>query len=126
MNKDSYEETINGEATYQTIAKELLKSGKCIIGWTDEGYDHRDIMFVWKPEQLNGNLQRGLRHCSLYVCIMDFSCMGFLIEYARNNRKENSYIREKLHLKDNSCDNKICDLVNGVIKYLDIFAKYMI
>ena len=45
--------------------------------------------------------------------------MGFLIESDGDNRKQNSYIKEKLNLSDNSCNDKICDLINGVIEYID-------
>lgn len=119
MNRDEWNEIINGEDTYKRIAKELLDSGKCIIGWTDEGFDHRDILFTYQPKHLGGSLQRGLRWCYLYVSIMAHSCMGFLIESNTDNRKHPSYIKEKLNLHDNSCDDKICELINGVIHELD-------
>ena len=93
MNKDAYDQIMNGQETYKRIAEELLSSGKCIIGWTDGEYDHRDILFTYKPKHLGGNLQRGLRWCYLYVSIMGFSCMGFLIENDRDNRKDNGYIQ---------------------------------
>ena len=119
MNFDSWNEVINGDYTYEKIAKELLETGKCIIGWTDQRYDHRDILFTYKPKHLGGDLQRGLRWCYLYVSIMDHSCMGFLIEDETDNTKHSGYIKEKLRLHDNSCDDKIADLINGVIKNID-------
>lgn len=122
MNKDNYGEIINGNETFNLIAKNLLDTGKCIIGWTDERYDHRDILFTYKPKKY-GSLQRGLNWCYLYVSIMGHSCMGFLIEDDVNNRKHNSYIKEKLNLHENSCDDKICDLINGVIFSLDKLKK---
>lgn len=118
MDKDKYGEVINGIWTYTQIASDLITKGSCIIGWTDQGYDHRDILFTYQPRQY-GNLQRGLRWCYLYVSIMSLSCMGFLIECSGNNKKDNGYIKEKLNLKDNSCDDKICELINGVIEYID-------
>lgn len=119
MNIDKYNEVINGDITYKTIAETLLDTGKCIIGWTDQKYDHRDILFTYRPNWLGGNLQRGLRWCYLYVSIMGCYSMGFLIEADVDNRKFNSYIMEKLRLNDNDCDNKICDLINGVIHEMD-------
>lgn len=119
MNKDIYDEIINGEETYKKIAKTLIEKGSCIIGWTDQEYDHRDILFTYKPKHLGGQLQRGLTWCHLYVNIMDCSCMGFLIENDRDNRKHSNYIMEKLRLNDNHCDLKICELINGVIYELD-------
>lgn len=119
MNKDEYGEIINGEDTYQTIAENLVQNKSVIIGWTDQGYDHRDILFTIRPIKY-GTLQRGLNWNShLYVSIIDRSCMGFLIESDTNNVKHPSYIKEKLRLQDNSCDDKICELVNGVISHLD-------
>lgn len=120
MNIDNWYEVINGEETYLKIAETLLDEGKCIIGWTDQGYDHRDILFTYKPNHLGGNLQRGLRWCYLYVSIMDYSCMGFLIEDGgTDNTKHPEYIKEKLNLRDNSCDDKITELINGVISKMD-------
>ena len=118
MNFDKYGEVINGEMTYKKIAVELLSNGKCIIGWTDEGADHRDILFTYKPN-IYGTLQRGFRWCFLYVSIMDFTSYGFLIESDRDNTKDDGYLMEKLRLHDNNCDKKICELINGVIKEID-------
>ena len=123
MNYDSYNEVINGEYTFAKIAETLLTDGKCIIGWTDQGYDHRDILFTYKPKHLGGGLQRGLRWCYLYISIMDHSSMGFLVEHSTDNRKDNGYIKEKLRLHDNSCDDKICELINGVIHHLDLLRE---
>lgn len=120
MNINIYGEIINGESTYRTIADELMEGNSVIIGWTDQGYDHRDILFTFRPQKY-GTLQRGLNFPShLYVSIMDFSCMGFLIENDSDNRKHPSYIKEKLRLDDNDCDDKICELINGVIEYIDL------
>lgn len=120
MDTDKYNEVINGTNTYSKIAETLLDTGKCIMGWTDQKYDHRDILFTYQPKYLGGGLQRGLRWCYLYVSIIGFSCMGFLIESDCDNRKDNEYIREKLGLYNNHCDDKICELINGVIEQLDL------
>lgn len=118
MNFDEYNEVINGEETYKRVAGVLKDRGRIIIGWTDQGYDHRDILFTYQPT-VYGSLQRGLRWCYLYVSIMGLSCMGFLIESDTDNRKADGYIKEKLRLDDNHCDDKICELINGVIHELD-------
>ena len=119
MNFDEYGEVINGKETYLEIANDLLNEKSCIIGWSDQEYDHRDILFTYRPK-CYGNLQRGLRWCYLYVSIMDHSSMGFLIERKTDNRKHNSYLKEKLRLHDNECDEKICELINGVIHEIDL------
>ena len=119
MNKDEYGEIINGNETYSVIADKLINGQSVIIGWTDEECDHRDILFTLRPQKF-GTLQRGLNWNShLYISIIDFSCMVFLLEYKTDNRKHNGYIMEKLRLHDNPCNNKICELINGVIKFLD-------
>lgn len=123
MNIDKYNEVINGKDTFKSIAENLLDTGKCIIGWTDEGCDHRDILFTYRPKHLGGELQRGLRWCYLYVSIIDYTSFGFLIEDMRDNRKHNTYLMEKLRLHDSDCDNKICELVNGVIHELDMLKE---
>jgi hypothetical protein len=122
MNKDEYNQVINGEETYKSIADELIKYGRCIIGWTDEQCDHRDILFTYRPHKY-GELQRGLRWTYLYVSIMSLSCMGFLIEADNNNEKHPNYIKEKLNLKNNHCDDAICELINGVIRAIDDIHK---
>lgn len=119
MNKDGYDEIINGIDTYKTIAKELKKGKSIIIGWADEMYDHRDILFNLRPTKF-GTLQQDLNFSShLYVSIISYSCFGFLIECDCDNRKFDSYILEKLRLCSNNCNLKICELINGVIHELD-------
>ena len=120
MNKDFYGEILNGEETYKKIAEILTSDGKCLIGWTDQGFDHRDILFVYNPVKAGEGLQRGLRWCNLFVNIMGDCCMGFCLESRTDNIKHPGYIKEKLRLHDNSCDDKICELINGVIHELDL------
>ena len=119
MNLNACEEVINGTGTFETIARNLLEDGKCIIGWTDQEMDHRDILFTYHPFHLAGGLQRGLRWNDLYVSIIGHTSAGFLMEPNGNNQKASGYIREKLRLDDNHCDREICKLVSGVIEYID-------
>ena len=51
MNKDIYGEIINGESRYRAIADDLLNGKSVIIGWSDEGYDHRDILFTFRSKK---------------------------------------------------------------------------
>lgn len=122
---DEWGQVINSDETFKKIAEVLEDRGRCIVGWTDQKYDHRDILFTYQPTAY-GSLQRGLRWCYLYVSIMGLSCMGFLIEMRTDNRKSNSYLKEKLRLNDNDCDDKICDLINGVIHELDLLENNII
>lgn len=114
MNITEYNEVINGEDTFKTIAQNLKEKGSCLIGWTDEKYEHRDILFTYNTKQY-GTIQRGIKGWYLFVSIMSMSCIGFL----PTDTKENGYILEKLQLSDNPCNQKICDLINGVIKKLN-------
>ena len=109
-----YNEVINSEETYKQIAQDLIDNNSVLIGWTDEGCDHRDILFTYRPIKY-GYVQRGIKSNYLFVSIMSMSCMAFSVE---NGIKANGYIKEKLCLSENNCDDKICDLINGVIKYL--------
>lgn len=119
MNIDKYEEIINGEDTFKQIANYLInESLPILIGWTDEGYDHRGILFTYRPV-VRGNLQRGLRWCYLYVSIIDHTSYRFLVKNKTDNRKDNGYLMEKLRLHENNCDKKICELINGVIHEID-------
>lgn len=123
MNKNEYGEIINGINSYKKIAERLLYSGNCIIGWTDDEYDHRDILFAYKPYYLGGGLQRGLKSSYLYISIMGLSCMGFRFNANYDNRKSDEYIKEKLSLNNNHCDDKTCELINGVIAEMDLIIK---
>ena len=114
MKYNDWGEIVNHLGTYKDIAKWILLEGKCIIGWSDDKYDHRDIMFTLCPKYLGGGLQRGLKENYLYVSIIDDCCMGFII----NKDTKEGYIREKMHLHDNNCDNKLGHLINEVIKNL--------
>lgn len=130
MNKDNYGEIINGEDTFKKIAFRLYNGQSVLIGWTDEGCDHRDILFTYDADVNEGishtlikageNIQRGMRWSNFFVSIIDFTSFGFTIEDLRDNRKHKGYLQEKLRLHDNSCDDKICELINGIIHELDI------
>ena len=91
FDRDSYDEVINGSNTFKSIAKYLYnnnedESRSILIGWTDEGYDHRDILFTYRVIH-TGNHQRGMRWCHFFVGIIDFTCYGFTIEMKTDNRK---------------------------------------
>ena len=119
---DKYGEVINSQETYKEIAIDLLDHNPVIIGWTDGEYDHRDILFNYRVKKY-GNLQRGMVWSDLFVSIIDYTSYGFLIEIKTDNRKNNGYIKEKLRLQDNNCDDKICELINGVIHELDVLEN---
>ena len=83
MNKDNYGEIINGEDTFKKIAFRLYNGQSVLIGWTDEGYDHRDILFTYDADVNEGishtlikageNIQRGMRWSNFFVSIIDFT-----------------------------------------------------
>lgn len=112
MNKDKYGEIINGNETYKQIAQNLINGCDVIIGWTDEGCDHRDIYFSLEQTKVFGNIQRGIKMNDLFVGIIPYSFFGFKI----NDIKHPNYIFEKLGLNGSDTDYKIAELINGVIK----------
>lgn len=117
MNCDDYNEVINGEGTYQEIARELKDNNAVIIGWTDGLGTHYDIMFklgVKKPLP-NNYLQRGLRSYYLFVGIIDHTFYGFTPE----STKHWSYIAEKLRMGDNDTTRKVAELINGITEELN-------
>lgn len=119
MNKDEYGEIINGEKTYKEIAHILQTGRSVIIGWTDEGYTHLDLLFSLSPYKQFGNyLQRGLKGINeLYVSIISFGAFGFDI----NGEKSSGYISEKLNINGQPTADKLAELINGIIKEFKIF-----
>lgn len=116
MDKDEYGEIINGENTYNEIARTLNVLGTCLIGWTDELCVHYDILFVNKTVIFGTNIQRGIKATDLFVSIMGKGAFGFKTE----NKKYGDYIAEKLNLSDSDTSEKLAELINGVIERLDV------
>lgn len=114
MIENKYDEVINDRETYKEIANRLKDKMNVIIGWTDEKFDHRDIYFSLGNTIKYGGLQRGIKATDLFVGIVDWSFFGFKAD----STKHPSYIFEKLRLTENETNNKIADLINGVISEL--------
>ena len=114
MNNNEYGEIINGDRTYQTIANRLLEGDTVGIGWTDEDFTHLDIIFKLGLDCKCGDFQRGIKQFDLFVSIIGHTSYGFL----PNTIKEGGYIQEKLRM-NNSCGNKVAELINGIIKCLN-------
>lgn len=115
MNKDEYDEIINGPDTYKTIAKKLKEGKSVIIGWTDEEMTHQDILFTGGAYKEEGNgLQRGIRCSDLFISIMSRGSFGFL----PYDEKDVGYVAEKLSLGINTTSRKLTELINGVINSL--------
>ena len=94
MNRNEYLEIINGNETYETIAKELLQNKTVGIGWTDEEYTHFDIIFKLGLDIKEGSFQRGIHKEYLFVSIIDHTSYGFV----PNTIKEVGYITNKYSL----------------------------
>ena len=114
MNNNEYGEIINGNNTYQYIAERLLKNETIGIGWTDEIYTHYDIIFKLGLDCKVGNFQRGIKQYYLFISILSLTSYGF----ASDSIKDAGYIKEKLGLNNDSGD-KVAELINGIIKYLN-------
>ena len=114
MNKDKYEEIINGNKTYLEIADALKAGTSVIIGWTDERYTHLDLLFNYMAYR-EGMLQRGLRGNELYVSIISLGAFGFDV---KDREIHEGYISEKLNIHGEPTVSKLAELINGIIKEL--------
>ena len=112
MNYNEYREVINGEETYKGIAQRLKKNKLVGIGWTDSECTHLDILFKLGFDKF-GDFQRGIRANYLVVSIIDHTSYAF----SPDDIKLGTYIQEKLRF-NNSCGDKIAELINGIIKEL--------
>ena len=116
MDKDKYNEIINGNNTYKEIANKLKSGQAVIIGWTDERSTHLDILFTYNIYREYGNyLQRGLRGNELFVSIMSIGSFGFDLN---NNVKSSGYIKGKLNLTGEPTCEKLAELINEIIQEL--------
>lgn len=123
MNFTEFKEVKNGEKTYKGIADILVNEcGRVLIGWTDEEFDHRDILFVFRTDKV-GSLQSGRTFNDLFIGIASLNCEMFRFRNNEDNRKADGYLKEKLRLHDNHCDDAICTLINGVIHEMDILLN---
>ena len=118
MDKDKYNEIINGINTYREISHVIRMGRSVIIGWTDEKYTHLDILFSLNPYKEEKNyLQRGLRAINeLYVSIIGFGTFGFDIG---KDEKESGYISEKLQINGEPTVEKLTELINGIIREIN-------
>lgn len=115
MDKNEYDEIINGENTYKEISKKLKEGQSVIIGWVDEEMTRLDILFSYLPYTEGTYLQRGIRRNDLFVSIMGMCAYAFSIE----NEKYSGYIGEKLKIGNNETTEKLTELINGIIKELE-------
>lgn len=113
MNKDSYEEVINGQETYDEIAGQLLLGNNVMIGWTDEDGSHYDILFCYKKMFMSGsNIQGGINPRSdLFVSIMRLGAFSFEVEKTGTHYK---YYSEKLGIRSLESIISIADLIEGI------------
>ena len=112
-------EILNGKITYKVIAQNLINRKPVLIGWSDGRHVHKDILFTYKPKKIGG-ISKSIKDSDFYISIISDNSYGFLIEDKIDNRKDISYIREKLNLETNSSTKAICDLINGIINQIDI------
>ena len=111
---NEYQEVINGEKTYKFISKMLLLNQTIGIGWTDGDSTHLDIIFKLGLDNKLGTFQRGIKSDYLFVSIIDHTSYGFV----PNSIKDGSYIQDKLRM-NSECGDKLAELINGIIKFLN-------
>lgn len=120
MDKDDYDEIINGENTYNKIVEKLMSGNSVIIGWTDEEYTHLDILFsIGTYKEVNNLLQRGLRGKELFVSIIGIGAFGFDI----HGEKSSGYISEKLQLYGSPTIEKLTELINNICQKIINYYK---
>ncbi len=117
MNKDGWNEVVNGPQTYREIADNLAIFRPVMIGWGHEA-THHNIMFVMDPV-VEGNMQ-GIHVTSqgpgarklLFVSIMFKG--GFAFKLDRTEPLHIDYVGEKLNAQGTDAVG-LTELINGVI-----------
>lgn len=118
--EDSYGEVINSPATFGAIALALKMKENVMVGWTDEGGSHLDILFTYKAMKFGKHIQGGLSpEKDLFVSIMRVGAWGFAIN---DTVIYPSYLEEKFRCSFCSfgepTGEKLAKLINGVKKEL--------
>jgi len=112
LDMDDYGEVINGEKTYEIIAKTILNGIPTLIGWTDGRGSHLDVMFNLQAIGW-GTLQRGVKRTDLLVAVMSRGAFGFEMDDIDTHP---GYYGEKLNMGSNQTTDKLAELINGVKK----------
>ena len=116
MDKDEYNQIINGKRTYRVINANLRSGYPVIINWTDGLDTALTILFTPTPQQPDDTnfLGFGMRHWYVYVSIIGMGAFGF----NSNSVKSPEYVAEKLNLTLGTYTaEKLTELLNGVILY---------
>ena len=109
-------EVKNGPKTFKTVAETIQTTGSCMVGWTDEGDTHLDVLFTYRPE-FKGKIQGGIRPSSyLFISIMRMGAFGFRMDLGPI---EHGYINEKLGPLGSPTAEKLTELINAVRKNLN-------
>lgn len=105
---DDWREVMNSDQTYEEVARILRSGTPVVLGWTDGGGTHLDVLFAWRARQY-GSLRGGLRAgTDLFVSVMRIGAFGF--EAPGNGPSHVNYISSKL----GSTTDALADLINGV------------
>lgn len=115
MNRNEYDEIVNGEETYKKIAGLLSERIPVFIGWTDDKSTHYDILLTSVAKSF-GVRQSGLKATDLFVSVMRIGAFGFKTD----SLKEPGYVAEKLFRGrlDESVES-LTELINGIIRELE-------
>ncbi len=114
---DAHREVRNAPETYVAIVETLQDLGCALIGWTDGGGTHYDILFSLRPPQV-GTIATGVigpRY--LFVGILKVGCFGFEID-GRSAPLRAIYVTEKLSLQAGETTDAVTELINGVLREL--------
>ena len=116
MKVDEWGTVFNCPENFNAIAQTIIDY-PVFIAWTDGNSTQYDILFTMVNRfNIIGPVQRGLWDAELFVSIMGKGAFGFDMS---SRGKHPSYIAEKLHLDNSSTTEKVAELINGVIEYLN-------
>ncbi len=116
MDRDSWNEILNGERTYIAIANELAANGTVFIGWTDGLHSHFDILLTAHVTLPQGHFQRGIKPHDLFVSVMSVGAFGFEILDAD---VDGGYVDEKFgKFFGTATADQIAHLISGVRRKL--------
>lgn len=104
---------INGEDTYNWIARSLKRNGRCLVGWSEDGKESNDILFTFDRQGIVriGRANPGVNPKNLFVSVLGRG--SFTVEM-NNLVTSPSFIGNSMSVPSNSFADKIAQLVAEV------------
>lgn len=104
---------INGEDTYNWIARSIKRNGRCLVGWSEDGKESNDILFTFDRQGIVriGRANPGVNPKNLFVSVLGRG--SFTVEM-NNLVTSPSFIGNSMSVPSNSFADKIAQLVAEV------------